>query len=282
VPAPRLYFLVASAAPVAAVFRRGPSGWWNVGRWDLVSGEVETGAWFHGTMYPSRGDLSPDGTLLLSYLLKRRRAGFLDASPPPWPDTYVTVSMLPWLHALAAWREGTTWGRGYCFAARRGRKTPFVLGEPAAGDATPLRRRYGVQAHTVIQYAAERRRGWEERAESPPRRAGGPWDEQRSAVLWKPQPRRGGGRLILRDGGKSARRGIEGRVRAYGLEARRGPSELPGVVCADWSPSGDLLVATDRGTLEVRDPKSLEARRVVDLSGQAPAPQAAPDWARHW
>ncbi|MFP2924927.1 hypothetical protein ACLESO_06860 [Pyxidicoccus sp. 3LG] len=42
---PRLYAMVATRAPVAAVFRRGPAGYWHVGRWDLVSGEYEPGAW---------------------------------------------------------------------------------------------------------------------------------------------------------------------------------------------------------------------------------------------
>ena len=281
-PAPRLYFLIAAAAPVAAVFRRGPSGWWNVGRWDLVSGEYEAGAWFHGTMYPRRSDVSPDGTLLLSFLFKRRRAGFLDANPPPWPDSYITVSRLPWLFALAAWQEGTTWGRGYCFVQRAGAATPFVLGDPGAGNAGPLRRRFGVERYPVIQYAAERRRGWVEHSESPDRRSGGPWDEGRSAVLVKPAPGGRPARLMLRDGGRGARRGIEGRTPTYALERRGSTVKLPGVVCADWSPAGLLVLATDTGRLELREARTMRAVHSVDVAGQRPSPRPAPGAARGW
>ncbi len=104
---PRLYALVATRAPVAAVFRRGPSEWWHIGRWDLATGDCEPGARLHGRIYPRRSDLSPDGTLLLAFIMGRTGPGFLEPDPPAWPDTYVSLSKLPWLTALAAWREGT-------------------------------------------------------------------------------------------------------------------------------------------------------------------------------
>lgn len=44
-----------------AVFRRGPSNWIHVGRWDLAGRRYEPGAWMGGRIFPRRSDLSPDG-----------------------------------------------------------------------------------------------------------------------------------------------------------------------------------------------------------------------------
>ncbi len=266
------------------MFRRGPSGWWHVGRWDLVSGDYEPGAWLRGGLYPRRCDLSPDGTLLLAYVRKRTDAGFLEAEAPSFPDTYVTVSKLPWLFALAAWREGSTWGRGYRFVEGPPSARPFVLGDPDAGDATPLLRRYGVERHPVVQYAAERSRGWVEHPDSPPRAAGGPWDEQRSAVLVKPRPH-GPGRLVLRDAGMGVTGpSVEGRAPAFELEREGRRLALEDVAWAEWDPQGRLLVATHAGKLELRDPDDarLAVIRAHDLAALRPLPRRAPDWAQRW
>ncbi len=104
-PAPRLFVIPARDAPVAAVLRRGPSDWYQVLRWDLDRDVVEGGAWFHGRLYEERCDLSPDGELLLYFCHGGRvRPGYTDA--------WTAVSRLPWLHALALWPWGTTYGGG--------------------------------------------------------------------------------------------------------------------------------------------------------------------------
>lgn len=279
---PRLYAMVAARAPVAAVFRRGPASWWHVGRWDLVSGDYEPGAWLAGGLYPRRCDLSPDGTLLLAFVMKRSRGGFL--GPAAGPRTYFTVSKLPYLAALAAWAEGSTWTRGCHFVEGPPSKRPFALGEPGAGDAAPLRRRYGLERTAVIQYAAERRRGWVEAPESPPRPDGGPWDEGRRAVLVKDRTGRAPGRLILTDRGTVRGPAVEGRAPAFTLERRGRLEPLEGVVWADWDPSGRLLVATAAGRLELRDPDARRRSLVRghDLAALRPDPRPPPEWARRW
>ena len=52
--APRIYGIVAQDAPVVAVFRRGPTEWAHIGRWDLERGCYEPGAWLHGRLFPRR------------------------------------------------------------------------------------------------------------------------------------------------------------------------------------------------------------------------------------
>ncbi|MGH8892147.1 MAG: hypothetical protein ACRDWY_02395 [Actinomycetes bacterium] len=63
-PPPRLFGIPAENAPVVAVLRRGPSDWWHVGVWATDRMAYEPGAWVHGTVYPQRCDLSPDGRWL--------------------------------------------------------------------------------------------------------------------------------------------------------------------------------------------------------------------------
>jgi hypothetical protein len=96
-PACRLYVLVATKAEVALVLRRGPTRWWHLLLWDLAKLTVTPGAWFHGTIYPRRSDLSPDGQLFGYFAHK--------VSPPSsWPYAYCAVSKAPWLEALVAWK----------------------------------------------------------------------------------------------------------------------------------------------------------------------------------
>lgn len=271
-PAPRLYAQVATAAPLAAVFRRGPSGWWQVSRWHLDTGALEPGAWFHGTLYPRRSDLSPDGELLCIFALKGGPADFLGG-------TYSAVSKAPWLFALAAWPEMGTWTRGYHFAAGRGAHAVKVV---AHGSLPPLA--YRLQHTPVAQYAAERRRGWVEHASSPPRAADDTWDERRRAVLTRPRPGARDEALVLRDTGWDPAGAIEGRRPDYALEGGRHAGPLAGVVWADWDPRGRLLVATADGRLEVR---ALRARVITvevahDLSPLTPDPAPAPGWAQRW
>jgi hypothetical protein len=112
-PACRLFILMARAAPVAVILRRGPSAWYHVIKWHTDTDQFEHGAWFRGRIYEERCDLSPDGDLLLYFALQGSR----------WQTSYrgswTAVSRVPWLHALALWPEGDTWGGGGRFRTNR-------------------------------------------------------------------------------------------------------------------------------------------------------------------
>jgi hypothetical protein len=103
---PRIYCIPATEAPVVAVFRRGPSRWAHVGRWDLESRKYEAGAWLSGRIFPRRSDLSPDGRLLC-YFAHKPGASWEHG------EAYVALSRLPWLTALHAFATCGTWTRGY-------------------------------------------------------------------------------------------------------------------------------------------------------------------------
>ena len=81
------------------MIRRGPTSWCGIGRWDVATARYEHGAWLRGRIYPQRCDLSADGKWLCYFALQPSAGWELG-----W--TYVAVSRLPWLYALAAWRTG--------------------------------------------------------------------------------------------------------------------------------------------------------------------------------
>lgn len=283
-PPPRLYAMVATRAPVAVVFRLGPHGVWMVGRWDLEATAFSPGAWLRGTLYPRRCDLSPDGKFLYSFVLKPRVRGFLGGDGGSM--AYSTVSKAPWLFALAAWKEHGTWTRGFHFVeAGRAEERPWDIGDPQEGDAAPLRARYGMARTEAVQYAVERRRGWVEHERCPPRGPNDAWDERRQVILAKSRPG-GAGRLVLADRGwNPAELGcIEGRRPSYTLEMGRRRVELPDVVWAEWDRVGRLLVATEGGQLQVRNPDKAEVPVAWehDLAPLTPARGPAPGWARRW
>ncbi|HEX4699239.1 MAG TPA: hypothetical protein VH857_07770 [Actinomycetes bacterium] len=268
---PRLFGIPARDAALVAVLRRGPSDWAHVGRWDLATMTYETGAWLHGTVYPQRCDVSPDGRYLCYFALK---AG-ADWSAGP---TYVAVSRLPWLTALAAWGTGGTWTRGLHFVDDR---DSWPLEAPDAGDVAPLRRLYGLAVTRPASFAVERRGGWTETDTTPEQAHNDVWDEKRAEriVMQRTNPR---GRVVLTvRGGQAAFRGLPDWFEPplYALD----DDVVVDVQWADWAPDGRLLVATVDGRLQVRSgPLYDDVDWEVDLSGLSPDPQPAPPEAADW
>jgi len=269
---PRLFCIPARDATTIAVIRRGPSAWCHVSRWDPAQGTLDLGAWLHGTVYPQRCDLSPDGRWLASFVLKAGARWSIGS-------TYLAVSRLPWLTALAAWETCGTWTRGLTFVDDRERLDP---GEPQAGDIGQMRRRFGLAGTRAESFAVERRHGWTETADTPPRSHADAWDEQREVIMEKARP--GGGRLMVR-GRYAAFRdmGPAWGAPRYALD-EAGHHELEGVQWADWDASGRLLVATTKGALEVRA-EPFDAASAVwryDLGPLRPQPTEPPAEASRW
>lgn len=130
-PAPRIFVIPAASANTAVVFRRGPSAWWHLLQWDTLRDTFEPGAWFKGSIYPKKCDLSPDGKLLLCFVLQGQK------SRSSYSNAWSAVSRSPWLAALGLWPIGTTYGGGGRFVndcsivlrARCGTPHPDHLGE---------------------------------------------------------------------------------------------------------------------------------------------------------
>jgi len=104
----------------------------------------------------------------------------------------------------------------------------------------------------VVQFANERRRGWEEAPDSPPRDPQDFWDQHRNARLQKRQP--GGDRLLCLEslgwaGGEfGVDQAVDGMRVAYSLEVDGEVQLLHHLQWADWDREGHLLVATRSGS----------------------------------
>jgi hypothetical protein len=279
-PTPRLYCIPATAAPIVAVIRRGPSEWAHIGRWDTAAGTYEPGAWLHGRIYPERCDLSPDGRWLAYFTLRARTGSDWESG-----DTYIAISRLPWLKALAAWGTCGTWTRGVHFVDDR---RVWDLGEPTDGDAGPLRRVFGMRVTAPLAFANEHRRGWSETDDSPPRDTRGAWDEQIDGLTMR-KPRPGSASAV-----DLTARGYYAAFRsklpnddfdfAYEIRTDDSVIALPDVQWADWATDGRLLVATTDGRLQVRtgEPAAPEILWEADLARLDPDPQPPPSEASRW
>ncbi len=104
----RLYAILARRSPVAAIFRRGPSKQVLLIRWDTSNDTFEYGQWFKGRIYERRGDLSPDGDLLLYFAAKHKK---------PY-QSWSAISRLPYLTAIAMWPKGNTYEGGGHFLSQ--------------------------------------------------------------------------------------------------------------------------------------------------------------------
>jgi hypothetical protein len=241
----------------------------------VARGSYEPGAWLRGTLYPQRCDVSPDGEWLCYFALQPSATWELG-----W--TYVALSRLPWLHALAAWRTDGTWTRGAHFVP-----DPSVrdVGAPDHGSVDYERLGAGLAVTRAASYAVERRRGWAEAEGSTPRADDDFWDERRaeSLVLTKPQPSSGSVCLEVSGGyGAFRSRGYSAQVRYVVIDDGR-ETELD-AQWADWARDGTLLVATAAGRLETRHAGSWSAADAVvaHLGGDTPLPTEPPAEARRW
>lgn len=223
---------------MVAVIRRGPTDWCRVGRWDVAAGAYASGPWLRGTIYPERCDLSPDGRYFAYFVLKMSATWELG-----W--TYVTISELPQLTALAAWGTDGTWTRGIHFVDDR---SVWEVSEPEHG-AIPNDLGAGLVVTRAASYAVERRRGWSEAPGSPPRADDDLWDERRPDLCM-----------------------VKGDLRVQRKRYSIGDVELPDVQWADWARDDRLLVATSAGELQIRDESdwTRPATIVADLSLERP------------
>jgi hypothetical protein len=273
---PRLFGIPALDAPVVAVLRRGPSGWMSVGRWEVSSMTYEQGSWLRGTIYPQRCDLSPDGRWLCYFALKGSARWSLGS-------TYIAISKLPWLTALAAWATCGTWTSGLHYE-----RDPSVwrVTDPNEGGLAALRGRVGLAVTAPASFLVERRRGWREAEGSPPRDPSDMWDERRVADLTLEKPRPGDHGVKLAVSGEYAafRSGTRTRAVAYRIVASEQETPLAGVQWAEWAADGRLLVATHAGELQAREPDDWGRPVAVaaSLSLSVPAPTPPPAAARRW
>lgn len=279
----------ATGASVAAVFRRGPSTRWHIIKWDFGLGVLESGAWLNGHLYPRQSNISADGRLLGYF------ASISHPHSPSWPESYFAVSKLPWLTALAAWKNEGTWSWG-CDFGNAGElnihgevfaEKPFHGSWPGIVKITTL---HGKKLDWDRgDFRLEKKRGWTEESTNEymnllPKRT---LEYPHSPFALTKRNELGHRLILVSRGGDFKEHSIGGAVVDYLIDDKGGkPNVLEGVAWADWDRSGRLLIATLKGELQVREHDRKKGMWEVtwsqELNSIKPKRTRSPDWARTW
>src|SRR5688572_26547893 len=135
-PSVRLYAIQARNAPVAVVFRRGPSNHVELIKWDTENDTFDEGQWLKGRIYERRCDLSPDGDLLVYFAANHKEPHY----------SWTAISRPPHLKALAFWPKGDCWGGGGLFESEETLSLNHRENEMMLADGTELPSQFTVKA----------------------------------------------------------------------------------------------------------------------------------------
>lgn len=320
VPRPpcRLYFLLAREAAAGVLFRRGPSRWVQLIRWNTAEDTFEPGQWFKGRIYEKRSDLSPDGSRLIYFAQKISRRTLQDTE---YTYAWTAISRPPYLTALALWPKGDCWNGGGLFETNsrvwlnhfaadarpherhqpRGLEIAYNPGQQGE-DHTVLDRRLTRDGWRLVQawqgrflesayaqaYRAMMERGLtsDEMLAESLRSKLYELDTDSRYVTDAPEIREkpdGAGRLTL-----VMTREIQGfrMIFRFGVRDREGAPVVPldGAEWAEWDQRGRLVLA-GRGQVSVAEPAGAGAwayRPLADVNAHTPQRVESPAWARDW
>lgn len=282
VPA-RLFMIVARRSPVTVIFRRGPSHWVQLIKWDTDNDTFQTGQWFHGRIYERRCDLSPDGSLLIYFAQKISPRTLKDRE---FTHTWTAISKPPYLTALALWPKGQSWDGGGLF---KNDKTvllnhekevaqPHPSHQPGRLHITLMDCHFGGD-EPIFSQRLERdgwilKQEWKKESRKTPYQFRTVQPEIREKV--------NGSQLIR------LTRSVE--LNDYPFEfsilSQKGLllTKIENVTWADWDRGGRLIFARNgcifRGQVEMDG--SIAERKLLDLNSEKPTPQVAPHWATVW
>jgi hypothetical protein len=284
VPA-RIFFMLARSSPTAVVFRRGPSKWVQLLKWNTDSDSFEPGQWFHGKIYERRSDLSPDGSMLLYFAQKIEGRTLHDVE---YTYAWTAVSRPPFLTALALWPKGDCWHGGGSF---QDDKTVILNHKPDVARPHPNHIPQGLEVILRNHVHGEddpifserlQRDGWEIKQEWVLEYRGYP------LMYTTPQPeirekRNLDGSLLIR-----LTRSVEGLDYAEEFAVSSGDGsvlfQIERASWADWDHRGRMVFARDGKIFEgqVDDRAALNTRELVDLNSAKPVPIRSPNWASQW
>jgi hypothetical protein len=316
-PPCRLYFLLARDAPVGVIFRRGPSRWVELIKWNIANDTFEPGQWFKGRIYEKRCDLSPDGTKLVYFAQKINQRTLRDRE---YTYAWTAISRPPYLTALALWPKGDCWNGGGLFETNR---HLWLNHHPAEGKAHADHEPHGLRVtynevgrgedDTVLAPRLTRDgwrllQAWKGRfVQSPFATA---YQELKAKGLSVEEIAKESVRLELHDLSTSAgfvteqaelrekpspngtfsielRMDLNGFARRcrFSLRDQAGNKEIiEGARWADWDQRGRLAFVRG-GKLWVAEPSSstsLRVRELAEFNGHTPVPVESPMWARQW
>jgi hypothetical protein len=279
-----MFVLLARKASIAVILRRGPTKSWHVTLWDTKADRFQSGQWFHGSLYPDKCDLSPDGSLL-GYFVSKFSGRQMDKG---YGYAWTAISRPPYLTALALWPVRGTHGGNAVFVDNY---TVLIGGygphhpEHPPGPLRVLQSCNLGRNDPLHQAEPCWRAGWEGTLAQREYRRNGLYSSWRKAC----------GKLTLeRDGRYKTRWGgtdyemfpmSGGRRRTmYTLCRAEKPVALFEAHWADWDQQGRLVAAVGGRILEgsLNRRNQLEWRQLASLADEKPERMVAPEWAQRW
>jgi hypothetical protein len=278
----RLFMILARKSPTAVIFRRGPSHWVQLVKWDTADDTFQTGQWFHGRVYERRCDLSPDGSLVIYFAQKISPRTLEDRE---FTHTWTAISKPPYFTALALWPKGQSWDGGGLF---KDDKTVLLNHEKEVAKPHPSHKPGRV--HVILRDChfggdepifSERlqRDGWMLKQEWIQESGGTPY---RFRTIQPEIREKVNGSQIIR---LTRSKELNDYPAEFAVVSKKGSVtiiERAGWV--DWDQQGRLVFARDgrifRGDIAT-DGRIVE-RQILDLNSSKPSPVVAPHWATTW
>jgi hypothetical protein len=278
VPACRIYCILARSSNIGVVFRRGPSRWVQVLRWNTRNDQFMQGQWFHGRIYERRCDVSPGGKYLVYFAAKHTGI-----------NAWTAISKLPFLTALNMWTQDHCWNGGGLFLGNTTVK--LDLGQGAehfkqVQGRCPLRliqpTEYVRGENEIVEWQRMSRDGWAELqpGEFVSERLYDGYRTLKPRILEKHHP----------DG--SAKLRVTREIRKFKLyetfslakPADKSEEAIPNARWADWDQRGRLVYSALGRifTARVTGSRVGEHRLVIDLNANKYAAMTAPQWAVNW
>jgi hypothetical protein len=278
----RLFPIFARKAPIAVIFRRGPSKWVQLIKWNTDSDTFEFGQWFHGRIYERRGDLSPDGSFLI-YFAQKINARTLQESKYAW----TAISRPPYLTALALWLQNDCWDGGGLFHSQKSLHLNHFVNEPHPDHKPPgwlhIRSKMTARGEDEPIFSERiQRDGWELKQEWKVENHGYPKYFVTTQKEIREKSNRNG-KLIIR-----LIRSIKrfNRIEVFSVTDPKGSFEksIEDTSWADWDRGGRLVFLRDGKVFaaSLTDHEGWDETLLADLNPSKPEPMVAPRRATRW
>jgi hypothetical protein len=282
----RVYIILARAAPVGVVFRRGPTKWVQVLKWNTQEDSFDAGQWFNGRIYERRCDLSPDGTLLVYFASKFNARTIQDQE---YTYAWTAISKPPYLTALALWPKGDCWHDGGLFEEQR---CVWLNHKPEVAIPHPQHQPKGLRVKPNPTARGEDYPVWSRRLQ----RDG--WKlvqkgnysfsldygfQTKAKMIWERAHSTHAMRLrLVVEGINFIAPG--GYIETFWLLRPAKPDfRLVDARWADWDQQGRLVFVREGKLLtgEFRG-DAWDEQELIDLNANTPYALAAPEWAKRW
>lgn len=275
----RLYFLLARYANTAVIFRRGPSKWVQIIRWDTANDTFEPGQWFRGRIYEKRCDLSPNGRLMIYFASKFNSKTIADDE---YTYAWTAISRPPYLTALALWPKGDCWHGGGLF---RTDKKVWLNHRPFQAVPHPNHTPRGLEVITnrlasgeddPVFFSRLKRDGWILKQDCKFKKEKVGYSLVRPTIFWKRGPREA---LTLVMTGTH-----DWQVYLFRIRHGNGETALEGAEYAEWDHRGRLVFvrAGKMFAATVDDDGHIDEQELADFDGNKVDRKHSPDWAKQW